>query len=252
MMRRLTSFVLALPFAFIHSAHAGSPIGNAGTAVANEGEFSYELRMGYLFDEENPGEDNRFRMRQHIDYGFTDWYAVRIVAEQDRRDGDSLDFTGLAIENRFQIFEKRKHGWDGGVRFIYIFGTSPGEPDEVDTRLIANVPIGDNWAFRHNTIIEHEVGDNAADGFLLELRTQLMRDLPFKPSGFEKISLGAEMFSDFGELERAGAFDDQNHQIGPVMKANFRGGAYLQFGYRAGISDDAPDHLLKLFIGKKF
>ena len=252
MFRLLTAVSLFILFA-AQAALAGSPIGNVGTAVANKDEFSYELRMAYQFDEENPREDGRFRIRQHIDYGFTDWYAVRIVTEQDRRDGDAYDFTGLTVENRFQLFERRKHGWDGSVRLIYIFGASPGEPDEIDTRLIANVPIGEKWAFRHNTILEREVGDNAADGVLLELRTQLMRKLPFDASGpLDRVSLGAEMFSDFGELQNAGGFDDQNHQIGPVMKAYWDNGAYLQFGYRAGLSDDAPDHILKLFVGRRF
>ena len=233
-------------------AQAASPIGNAGTAVVNEGAFSVEQRMGYLFDEENPREDNRFRMRQHVDYGFTDWYAIRIVAEQNKRQDESLDFTGVTFENRFQLFERRKHGWDGSLRLIYIFGAGGGEPDEVDIRLIANAPIGENWAFRHNTIIEHEIGDNAADGFLMEFRTQLMRNIPVEIDGVRRVSFGAEMFSDLGELEQPSRFNDQDHQIGPVMKASFNNGAYLQFGYRAGLSDDAPDHLLKLFVGKRF
>lgn len=252
MLYKLSTALCASLALSLSSAHAASPIGNAGTAVANKGEFSYELRMGYQFDEDNPREDGRFRVRQHIDYGFSDWYAVRIVAEQDRRDGDELDFTGLTIENRFQIFEKDEHGWDGGVRAIYIFGTSPGDPDEVDVRLIANVPVGDNWSFRHNTILEHEIGDNAADGVLMELRTQMVRDFRPNDSFFSKVSVGVEMFSDLGELNNVGSFDDQNHQIGPVVKANFGKGAYLQFGYRAGLSDDAPDNILKLFLGRKF
>lgn len=252
MMYRCFPAACLLAFGMMSSAYAGSPIGNAGTAVADKGAFSFEQRMGYQFDEDNPREDGRFRMRQHVDYGFTDWYAVRIVAEQDKRDDESLDFTGLTIENRFQFFEKRNHGWDGGVRLIYIFGASPGEPDEVDVRLIANVPVGEDWSFRHNTILEHEIGDNAADGVLMELRTQMVRDFQLEEGFVSKVSLGVEMFSDLGELNNVGSFDDQNHQIGPVMKANFGKGAYLQFGYRAGLSDDAPDHLLKLFLGKKF
>ena len=254
MMRRLNFLGFAFSFSLLAAqpAYAGSPIGNAGTAVVNDGEFSLEQRSGFQFDELDPGEDNRLRLRQHVDYGFTDWYAVRIVTEQDRRGDGEFDFTGVTFENRFQLFERRKHGWDGSLRLIYIFGTSPGEPDEVDVRLIANAPVGENWSFRHNTILEHEIGDNAADGVLMELRTQMMRTLPVEFDGLRRMSFGVEMFSDLGELNNVGSFDEQNHQIGPVMKASFKNRAYLQFGYRAGISDDAPDHILKLFVGKRF
>lgn len=252
MMRRLTAFFLSTGFLCAHAAHAGSPIGNAGTAVVTEGELSFEQRTGFQFDELDQGEDYRLRSRQHVDYGFTDWYGIRIVTEQDRRDGDDIDLTGVTFENRFQLFERDRHGWDGSLRLIYIFGTSPGEPDEVDVRLIANAPVGENWSFRHNTILEHEIGDNAADGVLMELRTQMMRNLPIEFDGLRRMSLGVEMFSDLGELNNVGSFDEQNHQIGPVMKASFNNRAYVQFGYRAGISDDAPDHILKLFVGRRF
>lgn len=236
----------------LQSAHAASPIGNVGTAKADEGAFSAELRTGFTFDDAGSSNDERFRIRQHIDYGFSDWYAVRIVTEQDKQQGADFDFRSITFENRFQIFERDVHGWDGGVRVIYGVGAGGGQSDEIDIRFIANVPIGENWEWRHNTILEHEVGSNADDGLILEQRNQLTRRIGNFIPGVAKTRVGVEMFNDFGNLRDDAGFDGQDHQIGPVMKADFPNGVYFQAGYRAGLSDDAPDHLLKFFIGRKF
>lgn len=233
-------------------SHAASPIGNVGTAKADDGAFSSEIRFGYTLDDDGDTNDGRFRLRQHIDYGVTDWYAVRVVTEQDKRTNGDFDFRGFAIENRFQFFERDRNGWDGGIRVIYGVGASAGQPDEIDIRFIGNVPIGERWEWRHNTVVEHEIGGNADDGLALELRNQLTRGIGDFIPGTQKTRLGVEIFNDFGVLRDDSSFDDQDHQLGPVMKTQFANGVYLQAGYRAGLSDDAPNHLLKLFVGRKF
>ncbi|MEM9988895.1 MAG: hypothetical protein AAF723_05180, partial [Pseudomonadota bacterium] len=188
---------------------------------------------------------------QHVDYGFNDWYAVRLVMEQDDRQGQDFTYRSFTFENRFQVFEKNKHGWDGGFRINYI-GGDDGVDDELDIRLISNVPLSDKWAFRNNIILEHRFGGGADDGMLLELRTQFMRDVPFGEDIFKNFSVGVEMFNDFGNLRSTTNKSDQDHQFGPVAKASFDNGAYLQAGYRAGLYEEAPDHLFKFFVGQKF
>lgn len=232
-------------------ANASSPIGNAGTAKVDKGAFSAELRMGYTLDDESFSNDERFRIRQHIDYGFTDKYAIRLVLEQEERQDGDFDYRSFTFENRFQIFERDTHGWDGGIRLIYIAGDE-NVSDELDVRLIANVPFQENWEFRQNTIIEHELGAGAADGILLELRNQVVRHFPLESDAFRRASFGIEMFNDFGNLRSSSNDSDQDHQIGPVAKLDLRNGVYFQAGYRVGLYEEAPDHLFKLFMGKKF
>ncbi len=230
-------------------ADAASPIGNVGTAKADQGALSAEGRLGGTFDGEDDGNDRRFRVRQHVDYGLADWYAARLVLEQNRTSGEALEFTSITFENRIQLIEKRDAGFDGGIRIIYGHRPDDDTPDEVDVRLMGMGPIGDRWAWRHNTVLEHDIGDKARDGVALELRSQVTRTLDVERPGLKKISAGVEMFNDFGRLRETSGFSRQDHQIGPVVKADFDNGLYAQGGYRAGVSDDAPDHLLKLFIG---
>ncbi|MCI5049148.1 MAG: hypothetical protein MRY32_02280, partial [Rickettsiales bacterium] len=67
-----------------------------------------------------------------------------------------------------------------------------------------------------------------------------------------KLSIGVEMFNDFGRLRDLSGYDNQDHQFGPVIKGSFTDKVYFQAGYRAGISQNGTDHLAKFFIGMHY
>ncbi len=234
-------------------AFAASPVGNVGTAIVDAGALSAEWRGGYSWDESGSSTDRRLRMREHVDYGFNDWYAARLVVSQDKRNGDNLEHGSFTFENRFQLIERRTHGWDGGVRLMYGHSDGDKTPHELDFRLMAQVPFGENdeWEYRHNTVLEHDIGENSRHGVALEFRNQVTKVVA-APDFLKKLRVGIEMFNDFGRLRDTRGFDSQDHQIGPVIKGYLDNGFYFQTGYRAGLSDGSNDHLVKLFIGKSF
>lgn len=96
------------------------------------------------------------------------------------------------------------------------------------------------------------MGENSRHGLRLELRNQVTKAVTPPPGFLRKLRLGVELFNDFGRLNRQRGYDAQDHQFGPVIKGYFSDGYYFQTGYRAGISQGAADHLVKLFIGKQF
>lgn len=233
-------------------ALASSPVSFVGTAKVNEGAQSLEARAGFTTDHSGSSVHERLKLREHYDYGFNDWYALRVVLEQDKRRSEDIEHEDVTIENRFQIFEKREHGWDGGIRLIYVHADGDKTPHEIDVRLMAMVPFEEKWEYRHNMVWEHDVGPDSENGLMLELRHQLTRAIDAPPSYFKGLRAGIEMFNDFGRLRELSGYDDQGHQFGPVMKGRFENGYYFQAGYRAGLSEDAPDHLFKLAVGRKF
>lgn len=231
---------------------AASPVGNVGTSVVDKGAFSIEQRMGYSLDNESASDNQRFQMRQHIDYGFNDWYGVRLVVSQDNRNGDSFEHGAITFENRIQLFERDEHGFDGGVRFIYGHRDGDKTPHEIDVRVMAQVPIGEKWEFRHNTVLERDIGENSVSGVALEFRNQITRKFAIGVPMIKKFQAGIEMFNDFGRLNQLSGYSDQDHQIGPIVKASLTNGSYLQTGYRLGASHGGTDHNFKLFVGHKF
>lgn len=234
-------------------ANASSPVGYVGGATVNAGESSAEFRIGYTKDDSNaPSADRRLRMRQHADYAFNDWYALRLVVAQDKRRNDAMEHQAVVIENRFQLFEKRIHGWDAGFRLVYTQSDGDKTPHEAEIRLLGTLPLGEYWAITHNTIIEHDIGNNADDGLLMEFRHMLARKVPSPFSYITSLTAGMEMFNQLGRLNDLSGYQTQSHQLGPVLKGTLEDGYYFETGYRAGISRMGADHLFKFSVGKKF
>ncbi len=248
-----SSSIAVCIFFFSSHSFAASPVSNVSSANVDKGKLSIEQRFGYSTD--TPGETNhkRFRMRQHIDYGWNDWYATRLVASEDKRDGQNMEFRSISLENRFHIFEKSTHGWDGGFRLNYSHSDGDKTPHNTELRLIAGVPFANSWEARGVVSIEHEIGEDSESGAALELRSQVTKAIPQAFIDYVKeFRLGLEMFNDFGKVRELNGYKQQDHQIGPVVKMKLKDGNYLQFGYRAGVSEASADHVFKLFIGREF
>lgn len=64
--------------------------------------------------------------------------------------------------------------------------------------------------------------------------------------------LGLELFSEWGNSRDLGGFDEQAHQVGPVAKLSWSGGAYLQTAVRFGLTEASDDAMFKLFVGREF
>ena len=236
-------------------ALAASPVSNVGTAKVDKGEYSIEQRFGYTLDTPDESNHERLRLRQHFDYGFTDWYALRVITQQDKPYGDSLEWRSATIENRFQLFEKDVDGWDGGFRLSYAQADGDKTPHTLAMRLLAQSSFGQGWAWRANAVFEHDVGEDAESGVALELRTQLVKEIyrsQNEHDWLQKVQFGGEMFNDFGSLKEQSDFNSHDHQLGPVLKLDFPDGRFMQIGYRFGVSDASPDHLFKVFVGYDF
>jgi hypothetical protein len=59
------------------------------------------------------------------------------------------------------------------------------------------------------------------------------------------------MFNEFGEIGDFGSFNDQSHQIGPMIGGSI-GGLKYEMRYLAGISNGTRDHNFGLRFNKAF
>lgn len=237
---------LAAAGALTSAAQAQSLTGNAGSANITAGDRAAEFRTG-IDDEGN------VQSRVHIEQAFTGWYQLRAIAAFRQPDGGAWDYSGVTLENWFQWSEESSDdtGFNGGLRLAYTF-TPDGAPDEVAARLTLTDRFAGNWEWRANLIAATETGDQRADGAELESRFQLTRALPGEWMGSDKIRFGAELFSEYGNTEDLPGFDQQAHQLGPVFKAEWDNGVYLQTAVRAGLTSGSDDFMGKIFIGREF
>ncbi|MBI1340367.1 hypothetical protein GC169_09210 [bacterium] len=226
-------------------AEAQSLTGNVGSAGITAGERAVELRLGV--------DEGGAAGRVHYDQSFSDWYQVRLIAAFSKPDGRDWDYRSFAVENWFQWSEEARDtsGFNGGLRLAYSFEDGGG-PDEAAVRLTLTDKFADVWEWRANVIGEIETGSGSEGGVALQTRGQLTRGLDFAAFGSDSWRLGFEVFSEYGNSRDIPGFDDQAHQIGPVVKVSWENGVYLQSAVRFGVTDGADDSMAKVFIGREF
>ncbi len=238
--------LLAVVSAFTGVAQAQSLTGNAGSAKITAGDRAAELRSGV-------NDEGNAQGRVHIEQAFTGWYQLRAIASFRQPEGRSWDYSGFTLENWFQWAEEggEGEGLNGGLRLAYTFSEN-GAPDEVAARLTLTDKFAGDWEWRANLIAAFETGDQRAEGAELESRLQLTRALSAGWLGTAEMRFGAEHFSEYGTTEDLPGFNQQAHQFGPVFKAEWGSGVYLQAAVRAGLTDGSDDLMAKVFIGREF
>ncbi len=245
--KKLTiSLIIAdmLFFAPMTAANA-STTGAVGGASIEKSKTAVDFRVGYSDAEKTSSQNERLRLRTHIDYGVTDYYALRLIFATDKRKGDNMEAEGLSIENRFYLLHADEYGFDFGIRLKYTLKDGDKKPDSAGLGFYQQIPL-DQWKVRFNETISHEIGEDSEDGISVEIRSQAMYSLE------NKMSVGIESFNDFGNLNDQSGYNAQSHTIGPVIKGKIFNDIGYETGYRAGISDGAPDHSFKLFLSKSF
>lgn len=244
-MKKIPSLVCALCTVISFDAMS-NPIKTVGTAVVNKNAHTVEMRSGWSSDADSNSHDGRFQTRQLYDYGMNDFYAIRMTLVQDDGGSDNFEHNSVMLDNRFQIFEKNEHGFDGGFRASYVYRDGDKKPDLVEIRWINQIPLRE-YEFRHHIIVQHQIGQDSRVGIMPELRWQLTAPIS------RGHRAGVEMFNEFGNIQDKNSFDEQSHDAGvvftgPLWNDNVR----YQAGYRHGISDHAPDHSVKFFVGYNF
>lgn len=242
MKRLLTCFLFVLCLLPVQSY--ASTTGGVSSAKVTEGALSTEFRVGYSAGDDQSSQDQRLRTREHIDYGFTPWYALRLIVAQDKRKGDSFEHDNIEFLNRFYLLQAKDYGFDFGMRLSYQLKDGDKKPDSAEVQLIEVVPV-DGFELRLNQKFSHDVGQGSSGGVGFEHRAQAT----FKISDTQR--LGIESYNDFGDLRDVSSIDGQSHTIGPVLKGKFMGVGY-ETGYRAGIAKGSIEHSFKLFLSKSF
>ncbi|MEL7232303.1 MAG: hypothetical protein AAGJ85_07325 [Pseudomonadota bacterium] len=242
----LGTIAAATTFCF-STASAQSRAGNVGSAGVTEGERGVEARIGF-------DDDGNLGSRIHYDHSFNDWYQLRLIGSFSQPDGGDFDFRSFTVENWLQWSEEAddNSGFNGGIRFAYGFADDSDDTDEAEVRLTVTDKFADGWEWRTNVIAEMEAGDGSQGGIDLETRFQLSRAVDVNALQTDSWRLGVELFSEYGNSRDFADFDDQAHQIGPVVKASWDNGVYIQAAARAGLTDGSDDSMAKFFIGREF
>lgn len=202
-----------------------------------QGELEIDLRSGYDIDD-NGDTNGAFKQKIGVGYGVNDYWFVEFysVIKKDGADSSDAQLTALEWENIFRLTEQGEYFVDVGVLTEVQYNTSGG-PDKAELKLLL---AKDTGKFSHllNINSEREFGEDSADetGFGLGWSSRYRYSPKFEP--------GFEFYSDFGSLSNGSGFEQEKHQIGPVVYGKL-GKFKYNVGYLVGASDAAPDGMVK-------
>lgn len=233
------------------AAIASALVGNGPAAAQNTSNVSGSdvkagartLEYRAAFAPEHDGEPSAFQHRLHYRRAFGERWGAKIAAVQNERGGGDLEFRSILVEVQRQILESEDTGgWDSAFRFDGRIPTEDNRPGRARADWLNSIDFGEGWRLRANVYLGHEIGDLARDGFTLETREEVTR----KFDGGMRI--GAQMFNNYNTTAHLGSFDEQRHQLGPVVKGEI--GEHLGFTASVlfGLSEEAPDTDFRLFL----
>ncbi len=232
-------FVFCLLIIAALSLPGGMLIGQNTSSVfspdVTRGKNAIEYRAAYDSDAE------AFSHRLHYQYGFTDAWRGRVILTQFDRPSQNLELRYIRFEGLWQFLEDGEAGWDSALRFELQLTEGDNPPHRARIAWSGKKDLNEKWQIRGNFLTGRQFGNESKKGWLLESRAQITRKL--NPNW----SLAVDYFGDMNDTDEFGAFKDQEHQLGPLLKFK-AGGASGLFGPLFGVSSSAPDLELRCHL----
>jgi hypothetical protein len=157
-----------------------------------------------------------------IQYGLTDWWALRITPNAEQPEGTSLDLATVGIETQFVL--RRRDGGALGLAFMLGYGpftelVDVDAPDEFELGPVIEL-AGKRWLATFNPRLAWELGqfaehDSAGFEYAAQLRYQVARRWAVAVLGFGEIE----------NLADAGGVEEQVHLFGSGFYLFSRNGA---------------------------
>ncbi|WOR14075.1 hypothetical protein RYZ27_09880 [Hyphomonas sp. FCG-A18] len=228
---------LALTATLYPNAQAQNTSGVFGPMV-NEGERGWEYRATYDADSEELNQ--RIHYQQAIN-GDLRWRVLAQVRETADSDYDPDYIRGELV---WQITPD-KQTYQSGFRFEarYRFEDRPGD---VTVHWINQWKPVDDWTLRFILGATQQIGNDPADGLLIQTRTGAYTSLD---SG---LRLGLEAYSQYGSTSDWLSTDEQEHQIGPYAIWPLTDEWSLFTGALFGATEATPDNELRLRLTRYF
>ncbi|RIL11483.1 MAG: hypothetical protein DCC75_02260 [Proteobacteria bacterium] len=230
------SVAILLVMALIIVANPASAIDKIYSPIVEEGELELETRGTYSFDDDD-SKDGAYKQLFGLGYGFTDRFAAEIYGEIENSPGEDLAFEAVMGEGRYQLFEQGEYWLDAGLYLEYEYGTESKE-HEMEGKILLEKTTN-TWINTANFILERQVFGSGGEDWEGDIRWHTLYRFS------EELEPGIEIQSGFGALDDAGAFDDQDHNIGPALHGKLLGHVGYELAGLFGVSDAAADFTLR-------
>jgi hypothetical protein len=183
-----------------------------------------------------------------ITHGFTSWFETGFYIFTSVQPGAGWEWVGDHIRPRVAI--PQEWHWPVGLSLSTEFGFQRRAFSE-DTWNWELRPIIDKqwgrWYFALNPSLEKSIkGLNSSEGWEFAPSAKISYDVT------KVVSLGVEYYSSLGLITHFSHWNEQQHQIFPVVDLNFSPKWEFNAGIGFGLTKSTDNLILKLILGRKF
>ena len=210
--------------------------------TVNEDHRSVQWRLAV--DPDNADGDARYATRLHYQQAINGDFMWRVIGQIRNTASKDVDLDFLQGE-LFWEWSQDSNPHDHGIRFDARLRDG-NRPEQLGLNFMNHFNLGDGWTARALALTFVQLGDNAADGVNLQSRFRIARRFP------NKLTLGVEVYNNYGNTRNIGDFDDQNHTIGPFLAAPLTEGISIFAGPLFGLSEAAADVEGRVWLTRQF
>jgi hypothetical protein len=206
--------------------------------VIDAGESDWEYRATYHPDDED------FNQRLHYQRAINGAVRWRLVGQVRSTDDSDFDPDFVRAELVWQTTpDDQLH--QSGFRFDarYRFEDRPGN---FAVHWLNQWKQIDNWTMRLQITASQQIGNDPADGILIQSAASATTSLREGPK------LGVEWFGQFGSTPDWLGLEEQKHQIGPVAVWSENDDWRLSTGALFGATDVSPDAELRIRLTRNY
>ncbi len=241
-------FFILMSVGFLFSADRALAFPKVYSPIIQKGEIEIEAEGLYTFDERQD-KGGAQSQKYAVGYGVTDRWATEVYGEWENnpKEGKSLEFRNVELENRVQLFEQGQYWLDAGLYFSYEFASENKDPDKIEAKILLEKQLG-NFVHTANLILEREVGGETPEG-KEKTKHEWAGGVAWSSRyrWRQYFEPGVEIHYDAKELNESHSFNEQELQVGPVLYGKI-GPIKYDVGYLFGISEAAPDGQLKWIV----
>ncbi|WOO41478.1 transporter [Rubellicoccus peritrichatus] len=203
-------------------------------ASAIEYRFAYDPDLGDI------------AQRIHYQYGITDQWRLRGIIQVNNTQNRSLQFQYFRMEALWQFLKAEDYGFDSGLRFEIQIPDRNDYPYRARIAWTGAVDLTDAWELRGNFLLGREFGPDRDSGITPEGRAEVNYSI-------NKYLTGAvDYFADLNTTVDSGSFNEQEHQLGPLLKFKFDKGWKGYAGALFGLSKEAPQVEYRIMMSYNF
>lgn len=206
--------------------------------VIDDGESGWEYRGTY--DPDDRDYNQRFHYQRAIN-GEMRWRVIAQIRSTDESDFDPDYVRGELVWQVTPDDQKYQSGFrfEGRYRF-------EDRPGDVTVHWINQWKHIDNWTLRFIVGATQQIGNDPADGILIQTRSSATTSIADGPK------LGIEWFGEYGSTSDWLDLRDQEHQVGPVAIWDLGSDWSLYTGALFGATDESADTNLRFRISKAY